>query len=361
GDDRRWAKAVELANQGNAHPLAAVGYEGSVENNPVCRDVLLALTGGAKTGLAIRRQFMGGAYGWSQDPVDGALLALVVDGLVRASLHGKSRPAKELTRNQIGQTEFAREATPPPDVTQRIQLRKLITDTIGGQISPNDEGEAVRRLLDTLLHLAADASGPAPLPAPPSTETIQRLRSESGNDLLNDAWRERDTLKRDWDAWKRAATKVEHRLQNWRKLQTLLRLAVALPDLHDDVAAQVAAIERDRTLLRDPDPMTQLNLRLADALRAAVQEARSRMVEARAWEVDRLRDTPEWGKFDDATDATWRDLFAAEGVGPVPEIAVGTDEQLIRALEAAPLTAWRDRIAALPAKFERARQAAARR
>jgi hypothetical protein len=47
-------------------------------------------------------------------------------------------------------------------------------------------------------------------------------------------------------------------------------------------------------------------------------------------------------------------------MGPVPPLEVGTEPELLRALEQTSLDAWAERTAALPTRAERAREAAAK-
>jgi hypothetical protein len=68
------------------------------------------------------------------------------------------------------------------------------------------------------------------------------------------------------------------------------------------------------------------------------------------------------------SDSSWRQLAEDErtairdqcGIADVPKMRLGTHTELVEALEQHPLAVWRDRIDALPGRFDRAREKAAR-
>ncbi|MDI9548458.1 MAG: hypothetical protein QM346_12760, partial [Chloroflexota bacterium] len=52
------------------------------------------------------------------------------------------------------------------------------------------------------------------------------------------------------------------------------------------------------------------------------------------------------------------DLFIEHHVGPVPELKVGTDSELLATLDEKSLSTWNDWTVAVPARIEKAREAA---
>ena len=52
--------------------------------------------------------------------------------------------------------------------------------------------------------------------------------------------------------------------------------------------------------------------------------------------------------------------MGSEGIHEVPSIAVGSDEELLRTLDATPLTSWKDKTDALSSRFASAKARAAK-
>src|SRR5262249_28269493 len=105
-DDLRWGTVVKRAGQGAGAALGALGYEGDVGKQPVCREVRDFMGGAGKRGSEIQKRFMGSGYGWTRDAVDGALLTLVAGDFVRAAKNGQPLTAKQIEQGQIGTIEF---------------------------------------------------------------------------------------------------------------------------------------------------------------------------------------------------------------------------------------------------------------
>ncbi|MDP9363680.1 MAG: BREX system P-loop protein BrxC [Chloroflexota bacterium] len=355
-DDPRWANVVTRARSGaDENPLKALGYDGDVTNHPVCSQVFSHFATGARSGLQIRRHFLAAPHGWPQDTIDGALLALVVDGKVRASHNGKARSPKDLIPGQIGQTEFAREAT-VLTTPQRLAVRGLLSRMLGGLATGVGDEAAAQKFLGDLVSLAEKAGGETPLPARPKTDDVAALRLQQGNGLLHGMFERKDDLERWHREWTELAGRVASRLARWERLRALLVHAEPLAELHADVHAQAEGIRLHRTLLAAPDPVPPLVARLTDALRAALNGAREREDQAQRAQDALLQETPE-GKALSPED--WRVIYARQGVGPVAALDLSNDEKLLAELQRAPLRTRDDRIAALPAKFEAARLAAA--
>ncbi|MCX6892688.1 MAG: BREX system P-loop protein BrxC, partial [Verrucomicrobia bacterium] len=53
-------------------------------------------------------------------------------------------------------------------------------------------------------------------------------------------------------------------------------------------------------------------------------------------------------------------IMSAEGIASVPDLEVGSDEQLLSALQQTPVSSWNDKTAALTARFQNAARKAAK-
>ncbi len=239
-DSAGWSTVVKRVGDGSADALAAVKYTGDAEKHPVCAEIRQFIGGAGKRGIDVRKHFMGPPFGWPQDAVDGALLTLTGGGFVRASRNGQQIAAKDIAQSGIGVIDFHGEGVSPPTATQRLEVRKLLAD-VGLPSRPNEELETIGRVLQRLADLAATAGGAPPLPQRPSTETIERLLSLSGNEQCIAVWERRDDLLGSFADWTRARDTIAERQGGWQRVQRLLRHAGDLP-VSDEIRPQAEAI-----------------------------------------------------------------------------------------------------------------------
>jgi hypothetical protein len=293
-DDVRWSTVVKHAGQGAADVLSAVGYAGNADGHPVCKEVQGFIGGAGKVGSEVRKRFLGAGYGWPQDAVDGALLALVAGGQVEALNKGaKSVTAKEIPQGQIGVITF-RNAVTVITAIHRIGVRQLLTG-VGLPFKNNEEAAAIPQMLQKLVDLADDAGGPAPLPPTPDKSLVEDLLGKTGNEQFVAVHKAKTRLLDSYNAWRAAKSLKETRLPRWPVLQRLLAHADARPVAYT-VRPQAEAILSSRSLLAEPDPVKPSITELSTELRAALQLARDRLIDARQRELDTLKSTDEWGK-----------------------------------------------------------------
>lgn len=279
GDHARWEAVVRRAREGAGDPLEAVGYEGEAEKHPACSKVLDLVGVAGKKGSEARRHFKTPPYGWTQDTVDGSLLALFAAGTLRATDNGAPvTTAKELDQSRIGVAEFRAEKAPPLTASQRVEVRGLFRNA-GFDRRSGEEVTAAHEFLTAMLDLAADAGGEAPLPEPPDAGYARELRALGGNELLAAVYESHERLQEDLTAWTDAKEKARDRHGRWQRLNRLLDHAKSL-DGADSLREQAEAISRNRSLLEDPDPVPPLLNEAADLLRTAVKEAHRRYTEA---------------------------------------------------------------------------------
>jgi hypothetical protein len=353
-DHPSWNTVMNRAMQGAADALSVVGYTGDVDKYPACQEVRTFIGGSGKKGSETRKHFTGAGYGWPQDAVDGILLCLVAGGFVRATKNSQPVNVKQLTVQQIGQTDFYSEGVTISGV-QRIAVRKLITD-MGLQVKPGEEAEAIPMILKRLTDLAAAAGGDAPLPERPSTDAIEQLQAMSGNEQFVAVYNQRNELLNNFTGWTQTGNKIMGRRSEWQMLEHLLvharMLAVA-----NEVDPQVKAIIASRTLLEDPDPVSPLLNKVAAALRAALQTARTRLLEAQEREIKTLEASQVWQSL---AEADRQRMLMQHSLGPVTELNIGTDEELLSTLDATPLAAWEDKIAAPAGRVKKVREETAK-
>jgi len=350
-DIQGWGQVVKRAQEGAADALSAIKYTGDVDKHPVCQDVRTCLKDGGKKGSEIRKRFTGVIYGWPQDAVDGALLALLAGGYVRATQNGQPITAPQIIQSQIGITQFYYEGV-TITATQRITVRKLLSD-LGVPFKSGEEVEAVPEMLRLLAKQVDATGGPPPLPEKPATPMLDGLCALSGNQQFVAVYEALDDLLAASQGWLKTRRKIEQRLPRWDLLHRLLRHAESLP-VAEEIKSQADAVHEQRALLDDPDPVAPLIGRLTDELRAALHAAREHLQRAYEQELDQMKVTQEWQAIGEDN----RQTILGEVPG-VPDIEVGTEQGVLATLDMTPLRAWSDQTAALPSRFAQARLRAA--
>jgi len=354
GDHRAWEAAVRRGRDGSDQPFKVVGWGGATEDHPVGKEVL-ARVGTAARGTQIHKALKAAPYGWPQDAIDAALIALHRSGHLRATRNGQAVPVGSLDQAGIKAAEFRPEKV-RLTTNQRIALRglfkKLGITTKRGEEEPRAPG-----FLDALVDMADHAGGPAPLPPVPDTKLVEDLKRLAGSEQLGAIHEHREDLEKKIQAWTELAERAEGRRPTWERAAALRHRAEGLRVL-DDVAPELDAIESQRSLLDETDHVAPLLANLAAALRAALTERH----------VD-LTGAIERAEAALAGDATWSGLDAPAqseirrhlGLEAPPALSVATDEALRQALDARPLSAWQADIDAVGERVAKALEEAAKR
>jgi hypothetical protein len=353
-DHPSWNTVINRAIQGATDALSVVGYQGDVDKYPACQEVRTFIGGSGKKGSDIRKHFMGAGYGWPQDAVDGVLLCLVAGGFVRAMKNGQAINVKQITVQQIGVIEFYSEGI-TISISQRMVVRKLITE-MGLTVTKGEEADAIVKVLNRLIELAVGAGGNPPLPERPSTAFIEHLQSMSGNEQFVAVFERYEDLLNCFKAWTQARDKSIERLSQWQLLQRLLYHARALP-IAQEVDPQVYAIVQYRTLLDDPDPVLPLINRVAMVLRSELQGEHKRLLETQVHEVKILEASEEWQNL--AVTERQR-LLKQNALDSIQQPTIGTNEELLAALDNTSMAAREDKIVALAGRVKKVREEAAK-
>ena len=351
-DHEQWGKVLDEARKGNLEALKAVGHTQEADKHPVCQK-LLGFIGPGKKGSEVRENFEAPPYGWPRDAIDGALYALLASGHVNAT-DAASKPvdAKSLDRAKLTQTSFRRESINITPI-QLIKIRKLF-DAVGVPCQPKEELNRMPALLAKLREQASKAGGPAPAPEIPKLAVIEAIEAQSGNAQLLELFTRHDEVLALSQGWTKTAAEIAKRVPAWHKLGDLLRQAKALGP-YAKLKAEADAIEAQRSLLADPDPVRPLLDETVDLLRQALKAKLDAFQRGFAQQQALLQQDPDWNKLGN----TQRDeLTAKHHLTPPPAVATGTPEQLQDALDNCDLDHWVSKTQALPSRFELARHAA---
>jgi len=355
GDNPKWDRVKDRARQGNMDALSVLPYTGEANQNPVCQQVMTYVGTAGKKGIDIRERFMSSPYGWPRDAVEGALLALVAAGQMRALQNGTEIPASQIDNAKVGQTEFQVVNVTVPTM-KRLAVRGLIANA-GIPIKNGEEATASPRYVEAMIALALSAGGAAPLPAPPNVDHLTAIKSLSGNELLIAIYDQKDRLAQEFTDWTARKQEVAQRSPRWETLRRLLDHAKSLP-IHETVAPQVQAIWDNRALLATPDPVPPLGQMLANELRVQVQAARDKHLNAYTEKIGDLEDDAQWQQLS-APDQ--KQIRAAHGLVPLDLLKVGTDAELLATLDGTALSEWENKTAAIAERIKKALLEATRR
>ena len=291
-DTPDWHKVIERGKKGDGDALAAIGHKGDPDTHAVCKAVR-DFVGSGKRGTDIRKKFTAPPYGWPQDAIDAALFVLFNVGTLQARSGTEVLPKGKLDQKNIQSIEFRVESITLTKV-QLIGLRTLFK-AIGLNTQTNFESVDAPKFLDRMITLAEQAGGDAPLPKRPSTNHLEDLSHRVGNDQLKAIYDAKDTLSHEISDWQKRKEKIEQRQPCWTTLQALLTHAAELP-VAGEVRPEVEAIEQNRSLIKDPDPVPGLLERLTEALRKAITEAHSECTTRHEAGLANLEASASWQK-----------------------------------------------------------------
>lgn len=351
-DHDLWGKVFEEARKGNLEALKAVGHTQEADKHPVCQK-LLAYIGPGKKGAEIRDNFDAPPYGWPRDAIDGALYALLAAGHIKA-FDAASKPvdAKSLDRAKLTQASFQRESvniTPP----QLIKIRSLFS-AVGVPCQPKEELTKLPALLAKLRDQASKAGGLAPAPEAPKLATIEAIEAQSGNAQLLELFTRYDEIVGLSKTWTQTANDIAKRLPVWRQLNQLLPHAKALGP-YTAIKADVDAIEAQRSLLAEPDPVRPLLDKTVDLLRQALNAKLDGFEQTHTQQQAQLQQDADWNKL---SDSQRDELSAQHNLSVLTQVTLGTPDELQDALDVCDLDHWVAKTQALSSRFEAARHAA---
>jgi hypothetical protein len=353
-DHQQWSKVLEEARKGNLEALKAVGHTQEADKHPVCQKVL-AFIGPGKKGAEVRDNFESPPFGWPRDAIDGALYALLATGHIKATdATGKAVDAKSLERAKLTQASFQRESisiTPP----QLIKIRQLFTG-VGVPCQPKEELSKVSALLAKLREQAGRAGGNAPAPEVPKAGLIEAVEAQSGNAQLLELFNRAEEIGAASKQWTGTAEVIAKRMPVWRQLTDLLRHARTLGP-YAGLKAEADAIESQRSLLAEPDPVRPLLDKTVELLRQALNAKLESYKQTFAQQHEQLANDADWSKL---TDAQRAELVEKHNLQPTGQVTLATPEQLQDALDDCDLDHWVSKTQALPSRFEAARHAAVR-
>lgn len=339
-DHAGWPTVFKRAKEGNAAALTAVGYSKDASSHPVLKEIKSHIGNATQSGASIHKHFMAEPYGWPKDAINGALAVLVQSEEVSATNGATPVAAASLTEPAMTKLNYKVE-TVTVTFAQKQALKMLATK-LGVPPNPLD----VPACLKVLRDAARAAGGDAPLPLPPSTAELDILLGKFGAEQQVAVADQVQDLLAQWVTWQAIAKKAAERSPEWDEARALLRHAHALPT-RDARAAALDAIEEQRSLLTEPNPLNPVLAGLRADLRAAIQDAYDEAQAAQQAAVGKVKATPQWEELPE----TERDAFLEQnGLAAPAEPDIAEDTHLLETLDRRTLTARRDQAAAFAGK-----------
>ena len=349
----QWESAMKRARDGADEPFQPIGYTGPIEAHPVCRQVMQTIGPGA-SGTAIRKALRSSPYGWPQDAIDAALIALHRSQHVAALLNGQEVMPGQLDQNRIAKAEFRLEQI-ILGVEDRLTIRGVYKRA-GVDCKAGEELARARQFIDTLDRLHAGVTGEPPLPSYTAQPLLDDLRARAGNDLLLRI-RDRAVELKTWiDETSRAAQVVDERLPEWHVTERLARHAGNISGAADTLA-QVSTVRSERLLLSGINPVAPLRMQLVTLLRAVLNDVDERRAKAYTSGLETLRGNAMWKGLKDEDQAGL--LAEVNLVAPAKDEAA-TDEALLKALDHENLQAREAEADAIIGRIQQALERAAR-
>ncbi len=353
-DHRAWEAALRRARDGSDQPFKVVGWDGATEDHPVAKEVL-ATIGAGKRGTEIQKTLKAAPYGWPQDAIDAALIALHRSGHLRASRNGQPVKPGALDQASIKSAEFRPEKV-RLTTSQRIALRGLF-GKLGINTKSGEEEVRAPEFLRALAELADQVGGAAPLPEKPDTHLLDELGRLAGSEQLGALFEHRETLERNIARWSELADLARERLPQWQLACDLRQHAQGL-SVAAEVGSELDAIEEQHNLLNETDHLAPLIKTLAAALREALAARHQALTDAVGQAIDQLKADATWQQLAPEAQET---ILTQVGLRPPAPLNVATDEDLRQTLAAHPLDAWQADIDAVSERAARALQEAAAR
>jgi hypothetical protein len=354
-DQKEWGRAESKARSGDTDALKVIGHTGDVNTHPVCKELLDYYGTTGKKGAEAQDKYEAAPYGWPRDAIQAATLVLLANGFLKArDASNNFLTAKQIERNQFTKTTFQCEHV---QVTVKDKMAVMSAlKTVGIQCSPGEELSKAALLGPKLHEMRMRAGGEAPRPVLPPKSLIEDIEKASGNaQLVAIAARHKEIVDT-YAAWSETARQIEAKSGPWQTLQDLLQFAQPLPQAAEWNSARDAIVEQ-RALLLSPDPVNAVRVKVEAALREALNGAANEYATEYAAEMETLQSSSDWQAL---TEAQRKEVIAAGDAPASYAVDTSSVDAILRELRQCDLKRWRDRIEALPNRFEKMRQRAAK-
>lgn len=355
-DDSRWSKVYDKAMHGAPDALTSIDFGGEPANNPICK-AIISYIGNGKKGEDIRKYFDKSPYGWPRDATDGAIAVLIVAGIIKAlDERNQVIEISKLERKAIGKATFKRETVVLGN-SQRISIRKLY-QKLGIICTSGDEYNFSGDFIAKISSLIEQSGGEEPLPLRPSSDKIDEIKLCTGNERLMAIYNASDELTTLIDTAKAISTDISKRLPHWRLLEQLMTLSTGLPDI-EIIQSQVKHIKDQRLFLTDPDLVVPILAALSQSFREELNHLKQSYDLALKQGKERLVLDANWQAMEPELQ---ENILLANQLDDSAMLFFDLSDTnaIIRTLVKHNLSSINDRITAMPARFTKALEDAAK-
>lgn len=351
-DSEKWDQVLKRVREGQPSPFEPV-FAGSTEQHPVCQQVL-SIIGSGSDGSDVRKKLTGEPFGWPQDAIDAALMALHRSQYLSASLNETPVPPGSLDQAKVAKARFRKEKK-PPNTSDLIKLAGLfrLADV---KCTPAEVAAKGSEFVAAAKALAGSAGGPPPLPAAPPAGPVEALSGLISNELLAKILEDFDNIESSLKTWKSARDLAAKRIPVWQAVERLTKHANGVAAA-TEILKQVDAIRTDRLLLSPSDSVVTVRAELAKVLRTVTADAYGALANAHADAMMRLGEDDAWQKL---TEDQRSGLLAQVGLSTPVSPGIAAEEALLAALDQRSLAAARADADACAARAARAIEAAHR-
>ncbi len=353
GDSGSWEAVLRRVKEGGDHPFQALGHTDATERHIVCQQVMSSI-GSGKTGTDLRKELKADPFGWPQDAIDAALMALHRSQHISATFNGSPVSIGGLDQIKISKTEFHIEQV-TLSIQDRLKVRQLFTK-LKISCKGGEEASKGNEFLIKLVGLAQVVGGDAPLPPKPDTRDIQNMMGLTGNEQLSAIRAKADELDSLVTKWTTLQELAEKRMPVWRQAESLAKHARVLPEAQEQ-ATELDVVREQRLLLEPTDPIATIVKEFARQLRTEILECHKRHGELLQKAMTELKATPIWQK---TSPDDQKSIISAVGLEALSEPQISTDDELISYLDAKPLTTLIAEIDAIPGRASQAIERAAK-
>jgi hypothetical protein len=255
-DHDLWSKVLDEARKGNLEALKAVGHTQEADKHPVCQK-LLAYIGPGKKGAEIRDNFEAPPFGWPRDAIDGALYALLAAGHLKAT----DASSKPWTPRAWTAPSSPRPASSARASTSRRRSSSRFARCSARWVCPCQPKEELTKVPIPAGQIARTSLQGRRTGARTRGPEAGLHRGHRGPDRQRSAAGAVHPPRRTGAGLSktgpRPPTTLPSACLHGSKLNDLLRHAKALGP-YAALKAEVDAIEAQRSLLADPDPVRPL-------------------------------------------------------------------------------------------------------
>jgi len=340
-DFKDWDKSLAKALQSDQSALQKIGYNSDIKDHPVAISILSFIGNNTKQGKEIRNNFLRSPYGWPQDAIDTTIILLRLSENISTS-------ETNLNQTRIGSAEFKKE-TYTLTTAEKIEIRKLY-QIAGISCKSTEELPTSYTFLGKLKELADQISGDAPLPEKENIDFIQDIDNLLGNERLQMIYESRKELGEKYNTWSKKYETLKKRQPQWDLLIEFNRF---VPENEDttDIKVEIIAIREGRLLLNEPDPIADPLNKITDFIRKELKANHSNYAASYKELLKNLESNPYWEKLNDLQQAT---ILSKYDLNEIPKVDVTDQKKMLSSLEQISLSAWTDKLVALPGKFQAA-------